>query len=470
MSTASQYPLEEHFVVFISEDKLTASIQFTKHEESFACEASELEEGLRSYGVVSGINREQLQLIAASPAKYYSQNTIVASGTPPKHGEDGKIIQFHDWDEKDRTPSEAEDGKIDYREIIKLKNVKKGEMIAERRLATKGTPGMSVTGDELTARDGKDVYFKIGKNVVADAERIRLYATIDGLVTKTDRDKMNVFPIYEVNGDVDFNIGNIDFVGTVIVRGNVLTGFKVKAAGDIRIFGNVEGAELEAGGSIEVSAGIIANHKGFVKAGTTLKTSFILEGIAEAGEEIIVSQSIMHSRVKAGKAVICKGAKGLIVGGVIQAGERVVARTIGNTMSTATAIEVGVRPELRNEMTELRQQLRGLNENLLKTDQALQMLDQLASAGQLSGEKMAMRVRLAHTRKASNEEQIALKERILEIEKSLEDVDRARVDVIGTIYSGAKIVIGRYTRFIKDPTTRVSFQMHDGEITLVSTF
>ena len=46
-----------------------------------------------------------------------------------------------------------------------------------------------------------------------------MYAAIDGLVTKTDKDKLNVFPVYEVNGDVDYNIGNIDFVGTVVIRG-----------------------------------------------------------------------------------------------------------------------------------------------------------------------------------------------------------------------------------------------------------
>ena len=71
-----------------------------------------------------------------------------------------------------------------------------------------------------------------------------MYAAIDGLVTKTEKEKLNVFPVYEVNGDVDYNIGNIDFVGTVVIRGNILTGFRVKASGDIRVTGGIEGAEV----------------------------------------------------------------------------------------------------------------------------------------------------------------------------------------------------------------------------------
>src|SRR5690606_477889 len=137
-------------------------------------------------------------------------------------------------------------------------------------------------------------------------------------------------------------------------RGNVLTGFRVRTAGDIRVYGGVEGAELESDGSIEISGGIIANNKGYVRAKRHVKCSFIQEANVFAGENIIVTQSIMHSHVRAGSTVSCTGSKGLIVGGVTQAGDRVVARMIGNSMSTATVIEVGVHPELRQELAELR--------------------------------------------------------------------------------------------------------------------
>ncbi|MNU04415.1 hypothetical protein D3C72_2488140 [compost metagenome] len=49
----------------------------------------------------------------------------------------------------------------------------------------------------------------------------------------------------------------------------------------------------------------------------------------------------------------------------------------------------------------------------------------------------------------------------------LEDTGRAKVDVVKTIYGGSKIVIGRYTRFVKDPTERVSFIYSEGDISII---
>ena len=176
--------------------------------------------------------------------------------------------------------------------------------------AKPGIPGTAVTGNEIPPKDGKEAHFKIGKNIVVNAEKTAMYSAIDGLVTKTEKEKINVFPVYEVNGDVDYNVGNIDFVGTVVIRGNILTGFRVKASGDIRVTGGIEGAEVESDGSIEISGGIIGSNKGYVKAGHNVRCSFIQEGNVLAGEDIIVSQSIMHSNVRAGRNVKCTGAKG----------------------------------------------------------------------------------------------------------------------------------------------------------------
>lgn len=462
------YALDQYMSVTFSDDKVIAYIQFTKWEDGFSCSIEALEQFLRSHGIRYGIQQDILQRIASHAEEYQYSRTPIAIGTEPVHGQNGRIEFTVDFGGQTHVkPLEIEDGKVDYKEIIRLNNVKKGQLLATRVPPTKGEPGTTVTGEEIPSKPGKEAHFKIGKNVVVNAEKTAMYAAIDGLLTRTDKGKINVFPVYEINGDVDYSIGNIDFVGTVVVRGNVLTGFRIKAAGDIRVTGFVEGAELDAEGSIDISGGIIGYNKGYVKAGQDVKSSFIQDGNVIAGANVIVSQSIMHSNIRAGRNIECNGTKGLVVGGVLQAGEMVVARTVGNSMSTATVIEVGVLPDLRNELAELRAQLKQLIESVDKTDKALYLLNQLASTGQLSPDKMAMRIKLNATRKSNMAEQTAIKERMLEIEKTLEDTGKARVNVVKTIYGGAKIVIGRYTRFIKDPTQRVSFYYHEGDVTMV---
>jgi uncharacterized protein len=459
------YALNQYVSITFSEDKGIAYLQFSKRDENFSCSSEDLESFLNSHNIRYGIQRDIVQRISSNPEEYFFNRVPIAIGDPSVNGTDGRVVLAIDMEE-DRKPLEKADGKVDYKDLVRLHNVKKGQLIARKIPPMPGKSGNTVTGEEIPYRAGKDAHFKVGKNVLIDQDETSMYAAMDGLVTLTEKGKVNVFPVYEVNGDVDYSTGNIDFVGTVVIRGNVLTGFTVKSAGDIRVVGGVEGAELISGGSIEIAGGIIGYNKGLVSAGKNVKVSFIQDGNVVAGEDVIVSQSIMHSNIRAGRDVLCNGSKGLIVGGIVQAGERVVARTIGNTMSTATAIEVGVVPELRNEINDLRQELRQLLENEDKTNKALYLLNQLANNGQLAPDKVALRVKLNATKQSHMREEKRIKERVLEIEKMLEDTVRARVEVVKTIYGGSKIVIGRYTRFVKDPTERVVFIYSEGDITL----
>jgi uncharacterized protein (DUF342 family) len=460
-------PLNQFISVEVADDQLSAFLQFKQDDADFECEVSDLETLIKQKGVIYGIKYNVLSSIAAESIKSIYNQAVIADGVPPIEGDSGFIKYLFDID-VEKKPTISVDGTVNYKEVINLNNARKGQLIAERILAKEGKDGRAVTGKTIAAKKGKEASFKIGKNVVVDQEKIHMYAAMDGLITLTEKDKINVFPVYEIKGDVDYNTGNVDFVGTVVVRGNVLPGFRIKAAGDIRVTGGVEGAELIADGSIDIFEGIVGHHKGLVKARRNVKSSFVQDGNIEAGEDVLVTQSIMHSHVRAGKNVICQGSKGLIVGGVIQAGEQIKARVVGNSSSTATILEAGVLPALRNELVELRTKVKEYMENADKTDKALVLLDQLALMGQLSPDKLAMRTRLTTTKKQSADELNEIKERILEIEKSLEDTLISKIEIVNTIYSGSKIVIGRYTRFINDSTQGVTFQMVNGEIEMSS--
>lgn len=454
--------------VTVSADKLSALLTVVHIEDGFVFSYSDLLDLLMRNGVVYGINQVNLVKVVDQIKAYLNTTITVAAGIPSEEGTPGYIKSRFNPASAARKPLVLEDGTVNYKEVTTILNIRQGEQIAERVLPGEGKPGRTVTGETITAKAGKDVRFKPGKNVIIDPEQRYMFAAIDGVITLTDGEKINVFPLYEVNGNIDYNIGNIDFVGSVVIRGNVQNGFRVKASGDIRVTGGVEGAELYADGSIEVQGGILGQNRGFIKAGKNVKSSFIQDGRVEAGEDVIISQSIMHSSIRAGRSVICKSAKGLIVGGIIQAGERVEARTVGNSLATFTSIEVGIPPERRNELLALRAQLKTAAENDKKTAQALTLLDQLAASGQLSADKAAMRTKLGATKKAFAIEIAELRERILELELLFEQTGMALIDIAATVYGGTKIVMGRYVKFIKDPTTRVKFQIIDGDIAILA--
>ncbi|CAI6027395.1 DUF342 domain-containing protein [Cohnella sp. JJ-181] len=466
MPGEESFAIGQVYQVKLSEDRLAAHLHIKPTEEAENATVAQLQGLLSAAGIRYGVQHELLERIARNPKDFFYSENMVATGLPPTAGVNGYVKVLFEDQGQSRRPAEREDGSVDYREMKQLANVKAGQLIATRVPPLPGTAGMTVTGETVAPKEGKEASFKVGKNVVVNADKTAMYAAMDGLVTWTDKEKLNVFPVFEVNGDVDYHTGNIDFVGTVVIRGNVLTGFRVRASGDIRVTGGVEGAEMESDGSIEISGGIIGSNKGFVKAGVDVKCSFVQEGNVTAGQDVLVSQSIMHSNIRAGRSIRCEGAKGLIVGGLLQAGDLLVARTIGNAMSTVTSIEVGLKPELRQEMADLRQQVRQMSESLDKTEKALVLLDQLAAAGQLTPDRLAMRIKLNSTRRQVTEELRTAKEHILEIEKTLEDTDLAKVNVLHTVYGGTKIVIGRYTRFVKDSAKRVAFRYDEGEIAM----
>jgi uncharacterized protein (DUF342 family) len=111
---------------------------------------------------------------------------------------------------------------------------------------------VDVLGQPIFPKPGKDMPMPLGKNVYADGNRIR--AAIAGQLQLVNN-KLHVSPVIEIKGDVDLSTGNVEFVGNVVVRGSVQSGFTVKADGNVEIFGSVSGGTVE-GANIVIRMGI----------------------------------------------------------------------------------------------------------------------------------------------------------------------------------------------------------------------
>ena len=83
-----------------------------------------------------------------------------------------------------------------------------------------------------------------------------MYSDVSGNVTLVE-DRVFVSDTYVIEGDVGPSTGDIDYDGAVEVKGNVITGYTVKAAGDITVEGAVEGATLISEGKIVLKRGML---------------------------------------------------------------------------------------------------------------------------------------------------------------------------------------------------------------------
>lgn len=417
---------------------------------------------LKRENIVHGIDESLISQICLNPENFTGRKLRIAQGTLPVDGQDATIIyHFQDQQQDDKID---ENERVDFKNINNVYNVHAGELLATKTPPTLGTNGMDVYGKVLPARPGKNIPLRVGKNVVLDETGLKAFAVIDGQISITERDRLNIFPIYEVKGDVDYSTGNIDFVGSVLIRGNVLSGFSVRAGGDIRILGEVEAAELEANGSIEIRSGIVGQGKGFVRAGHNIVASYLNQANVSARNNIIVG-SILHSNVRAGKKIVCTKGKGIIIGGNVQAGEMIEVNVIGNISQTPTNLEVGILPDLLNEYNSIKQKLTSIEQDIDKANKSLQLLNrQLVMDRYLPPEKMELRNKLSNTVQSLQSSYNELQERKSEIEVSMEMTEDAGVDVYNIAFPGTKIVIGKYVRHLKLEHRRISFRLREGDI------
>jgi uncharacterized protein len=457
--------LSDMVVITISRDKLEADMGLYLEGEEATATYEELVDVLKKNKVTFGIDETLLAKIGGDINQYRNQTITIARGKEPEAGTDGRIEYLFKLDQTN-SPKERDDGSVDYYSILNLLNVTKGQLLANKVLPTHGTAGKAVTGEELKARDGKDARFQIGKNVLLDQDKMNAYAAVDGQVAFTEKRKLNVFPVFEVNDDLDFSTGNIDFIGNVVIRGNVHPGFIIKAGGDVKIQGSVESATIEANGSIEIIGGLIGRHKGYLQAGVDVKIGFIQDGTVTAENDVIVAQTIMHSSISAGRDVVCRATKGLIVGGTVRAGEQVMTKIIGNMTNTPTTIEVGAKPWLRDEYQKLKLEIKEQSKELQRADVSLNFLDKLIAAqGDLPPDKQKMQIRFLNSKLLAEKKIEKVRARIKEIEELLNNFEKARIESSLIMYGGTKLVIGNAVRFIKENYSKMYFTLgEDGEV------
>src|SRR6185503_3644432 len=200
-------------------------------------------------------------------------------------------------------------------------------------------PGKSIRDEEIPARDGTEGAITIGRGVEhALGNPDILVAAVDGQV-KFENNTLEVLAVYEIQGDVDIATGSIDFIGTVIVHGDVKPGLKIMAGEDVLVDGVVDDAEITATGKVTVKGGVLGQGgKAKIVAGGDINAKYIRNAAIETKGTLIAHEGVLHCHVHA-HSVRLTGKRGQIVGGEINAEVEIIANQIGsNTMATPTIL------------------------------------------------------------------------------------------------------------------------------------
>lgn len=431
--------------VTVSPDKMKAYVSFTPPDNGRMLTVEEVTEALAKSGVIYGINRTNLESIVKHPLYY--EVICVAEGTPPVNGQNGKV-EFHFDINRESKPTILEDGRVDFRELNLIQSAEKGQVLCTLVPPVPGVPGKTVYGTDIPALDGKPVPLPKGRNVVVSEDGNSLLAAISGQISYIDG-KVSVFATYEVQADVDNSTGNINFIGNVYVRGNVLSGFVIEAGGNVEVVGVVEGAVIKAGGDIILRRGMQGMGKGILVSGGDIIARYIENSNIEARNDI-KAEAIMHSNVKCGNKLELSGRKGLLVGGSCKVGKEIVAKVIGSHLATVTDIEVGVDPSIRERYKAVKEEIGQMETDLRKAEQAIAILKKLEMANALTPEKKEILAKSIRTRAFYGSRIQELRDEMNILEAKLQQEAYGKVRCYNYIYPGTKVAIGSCMMYVKE--------------------
>lgn len=443
--------------VEVTKDEMTGSIVVSPPSMS-GSEASfdMIKRAILQQGVVEAcIEEDKIKEFVDTPV--YNVPFEIAKAIMPVDGHDAYISYNFETDPKKLRAQVDEEGNVDYKKLNNIQNVIADQPLAQKIPAERGKGGKTLFGRYLEAKNGKDIQIQLGANVKLDRDGVTIKAEIDGEVMLVNG-KVTVEPVKYLDA-VNVKTGDVKFVGTVVIKGNVQEGYKVEAT-NIEVNGIVDKSRLEATGNIIVRQGIFGKGEGFIKAGKSLWAKFINDTTVEVEENVIVSDSIVNSTVTAMKNIVLRGKKAQIIGGHLMATEEICARKVGSPGGgTETILEVGVDPRAKKRLEELQNQQAKSTKEYENCDLDIQTLEQQKKLRKkLPQEKEEKLKTLKERCEQISEELEVMTDEINKIQEHLRDLKAiGKVKVEGDVYAGVKIYIRDVLDEVKIDTKSVTF-------------
>jgi uncharacterized protein (DUF342 family) len=343
-------------LIRLSEDKMKASIAI--HPSLPDCRSlatEDLEQLIAESGIVFGVNPEQLLKAKTLIAEGLNEFHIVpfALGQHSIPGEDA-WLEFH-LEIGPLAGRLLNDGTIDFRERKIMVPINKGQIIATKIPATDGTPGITVLGDQMDAKPGKNLSIKTERDARYSTESLQVTAIQDGALSIVRDQVIRVCSRQEIAGDIDYRTGNVESRNCVVVNGSVQPGFQLKADGDLQIGGGVMSSMVSGLSNIVIKGGITGRNS-TIFAGGDADILFIEQGEIRCEGNCVIRKQCYYSNIIAGGDIRCRK-DSVTIGGELVAAGCITVGNVGSDQATATYLAAGVAGERLQIYRELREKI-----------------------------------------------------------------------------------------------------------------
>lgn len=372
--------------IVVSKDHMTATMYVNEDPASIFQDEESMKEKVKEAAENNRVLFGFLPISLETVMK--GQPVIIASGIPPKKGEDAKITYL---EIPERKPQILENGRADYFDMNFIYEIEKGAWLGEKIFPQPGVPGKNVFGEEIPAKDGNDLPFQYDSSSIYTEEedgKLVIRALEGGVINQTNG-TLSVDNHLYIKNDVGIETGNLEFNGSITIKGTILPGYTVVASGDISIEGldGVTGAKhIEStSGDIYIRGGIFGNDETVVKAGGNIYIKHTNGSALYAKKDIFIGSYSMGSNIKA-QNVYVNEQNGKIIGGRVEATHSIGASSSGNHLERKTELIILlperkdsalVVKEKRGKILELEKEIAELDEKIFSIKPFLEKMNEM---------------------------------------------------------------------------------------------
>ena len=383
--------LDAHPAVFLAKDGLTAWLLiYPPVGGGKEPDREMLDRALAGQRVSFGVDEELLERLPQDEERYF-RLIPAARGTPPVNAADGRVVDMFPRTQE-RKLTVDENNRVDYTNLNFIHNVEQGDVICRILPPTEGTPGRTVQNEAIPPKPGKSVSVPKGRNTRLSEDGETLVASIAGHVEFSGR-SFQVRPLLDIPGNVDFSVGNINFVGDVHIRGDICSGFTVRAMGNITVEGVVEACTVEAGRDLVVARGVQGDNQAVIRAQQNLFAKY-LENSCVYVKNSLETECIINCDVYCDGGVTVRSGHRSIIGGRIRAAHEVSAGIIGSRAENRTDVILGGQPCEEFDYDMLVKELEELEDEMGRLERQPDSPSKISRMGKLRMQIMVNRKKL----------------------------------------------------------------------------
>lgn len=366
--------LSSYLSITLSQDQTRADIHWEKElENPEMLTLSNLltlcKENQVSYGIIG----DQAIESWIKTSKSRQTGLTIAMGVESVPPEDGLVKYLFETDYAN--PGKImDDGRIDFRDRGEIPYVNQGDILAEKRQPVMGKPGITVSGDPIEVSEPEDPVFLADSGTQLSEDGLSIIAATSGQPWVDALGNVSVNPELMIDGDVDYETGNVDFNGNILIKGMIKEGFSVKGT-------NVTAEEIQGGqiniiGDLYISGGIT---DAVIESRGSVHAKFINNSAVDAFGSLIIQKEIIDSQILVSGA--CENHAGHIISSTINAKKGIEACNIGTESSPSSTLMVGMNTHIEththkieeslNSLLSMRQDLKDEIKAISKSDRAL---------------------------------------------------------------------------------------------------